>query len=202
MDILIAQKAKLKMKSKGMDFFFKNKWVLIHVQKNKKAPETLDTKGNVKITLPETATNSSVENVDTNGNVKTTPNLYLQPLDTMEDTSIDTTNLDFSSSNFSKNDLEKQNKDIVNNATDFLVTSDNGTQQLTNIAKTITKVKTSCFTIEESIKIKNSRIYILDKIYFAYALEAMTWIKKLIFVTINYSTIGVQIKTNKISLKF
>lgn len=81
----------------------------------------------MKITLPETATNSSVENVDTNGNVKTTPNLYLQPLDTMEDTNIDTTNLDFSSSNFSKNDFEKQNKDIVNNTTEFLVTNDNGT---------------------------------------------------------------------------
>lgn len=118
---------KVKNEIKGYKFFFKNKWVLIHVQKNKKAPETLDTKGNVKITLPETATNSSVENVDANGNVKTTPNLYLQPLDTMEDTNIDTTNLDFSSSNFSKNDFEKQNKDIVNNTTEFLVTNDNGT---------------------------------------------------------------------------
>ncbi|MDI6614949.1 hypothetical protein QMA64_10180 [Leuconostoc suionicum] len=92
------------MKSKGMDFFQKQMGFNPRT-KNAKAPETLDT----------------------NGNVKTTPNLYLQPLDTMEDTNIDTTNLDFSSSNFSKNDLEKQNKDIVDNATEFLVTNDNGT---------------------------------------------------------------------------
>ncbi|WP_273718459.1 replication initiator protein A, partial [Leuconostoc mesenteroides] len=80
----------------------------------------LDTSGNVKITLPETATNSSVENVDINGNVKTTHNLYLQPLDTNIDTNIDTAKLDFSSTNYSQAEIKKQNQDLVINAYKYL----------------------------------------------------------------------------------
>lgn len=67
------------------------------------------------------------ETVDTSGSSKNSHNLDYNPFDTTKDTNIDTTKLDFSSNNFSKSDLEKQNKDIVNNATEFLVTNDNET---------------------------------------------------------------------------
>ncbi|VDG25039.1 replication initiator protein A [Lactiplantibacillus mudanjiangensis] len=118
--------------------------VYLKPQNNQKASETVDTSGSLKNGLPQetvkpvdtsgssknglphsTAENNA-ETVDTSGSLKNSHNLDYNPLDTTNDTNIDTINLDFSSSNFSKNDLEKQNKDIVNNATEFLVTNNNG----------------------------------------------------------------------------
>ena len=80
----------------------------------------VDKSGNVKITLPETANNTSSENVDKSGNVKITRNLYLQPLDTNIDTNIDTAKLDFSSKNFSQSEIKEQNQDLVSNAYKYL----------------------------------------------------------------------------------
>ena len=65
--------------------------------------------------------NKTAETLDTNGQPQMRHNLYKTNLDTNKDTSM----LDFSSINFSQNVLQKQNQDIVANASEFLVSNGN-----------------------------------------------------------------------------
>ena len=65
--------------------------------------------------------NKTAENLDTSGLPQMGHNLYKTNLDTNKDTSI----IDFSSINFSPNVLQKQNQDIVANASEFLVSNGN-----------------------------------------------------------------------------
>lgn len=65
--------------------------------------------------------NETAETLDTNGQPQMKHNLYKTNLDTNKDTSM----LDFSSTNFSQNVLQKQNQDIVANASEFLVSTGN-----------------------------------------------------------------------------
>ena len=63
----------------------------------------------------------TAETLDTSGPPQMGHNLYKTNLDTNKDTSM----LDFSSTNFSQNVLQKQNQDIVTNASEFLVSNGN-----------------------------------------------------------------------------
>ena len=56
-------------------------------------PKNVDNSGNVKITLPESETNTTLKPLDNSGNVKITHNLYkeLSNKDTYKDTETDTT---------------------------------------------------------------------------------------------------------------
>lgn len=65
--------------------------------------------------------NKTAETLDTSGLPQMGHNLYKTNLDTNKDTSM----LDFSSINFSQNVLQKQNQDIVANASEFLVSNGN-----------------------------------------------------------------------------
>ncbi|MGQ4572575.1 hypothetical protein ACUIJP_00330 [Leuconostoc pseudomesenteroides] len=65
--------------------------------------------------------NKTAETLDTSGLAQMRHNLYKTNLDTNKDTSM----LDFSSINFSQNVLQKQNQDIVANASEFLVSNGN-----------------------------------------------------------------------------
>ncbi|MCS9983753.1 plasmid replication initiation protein [Weissella paramesenteroides] len=65
--------------------------------------------------------NKTAEILNTNGQPQMRHNLYKTNLDTNKDTSM----LDFSSTNFSQNVLQKQNQDIVANASEFLVSTGN-----------------------------------------------------------------------------
>ncbi|MGX7012390.1 replication initiator protein A [Lactococcus cremoris] len=79
-------------------------------------PQTLDASGSVKITLPE----NEPQTLGTSGSVKITHNLYKEYLDTSLDNIKDTQKLDFSSSNFSAAQLKAQNQDLVKNSKSFL----------------------------------------------------------------------------------
>lgn len=103
----------------------------VYVQSN---PQTLDTSGSVKITLPEqpsqtldtsgsvkiTLPENEPQTLGTSGSVKITHNLYKEYLDTSLDNIKDTQKLDFSSSNFSAAQLKAQNQDLVKNSKSFL----------------------------------------------------------------------------------
>ncbi len=65
--------------------------------------------------------NKTAETLDTSGLPQMGHNLYKTNLDTNKDTSM----LDLSSINFSQNVLQKQNQDIVANASEFLVSNGN-----------------------------------------------------------------------------
>ncbi len=69
--------------------------------------------------------NKTSETIDMSGTDKMQDNLYKTNLDTNKDTNKDTSMLDFSSINFSQNVLQKQNQDIVANASEFLVSNGN-----------------------------------------------------------------------------
>ena len=69
--------------------------------------------------------NKAAETLDMSGTDKMQDNLYKTNLDTNKDTNKDTSMLDFSSTNFSQNVLQKQNQDIVANASEFLVSNGN-----------------------------------------------------------------------------
>ena len=69
--------------------------------------------------------NKPAETLDTSGLPQMGHNLYKTNLDTNKDTNKDTSMLDFSSTNFSQNVLQKQNQDIVANASEFLVSNGN-----------------------------------------------------------------------------
>ena len=89
--------------------------------------QTLDTSGNVKITLPHKSVDETTQTLDTSGNVKITHNLDKEPkeLDTNR-YNIDTQKLDFSTAHFSPAEIQKQNQDLVNHANDFLTDEDSG----------------------------------------------------------------------------
>ena len=86
-----------------------------------KTAETLDMSGTDKMT----ARQNMAETLDMSGTDKMQDNLYKTNLDTNKDTNKDTSMLDFSSTNFSQNVLQKQNQDIVANASEFLVSNGN-----------------------------------------------------------------------------
>ena len=69
--------------------------------------------------------NKTAETLDKSGQPQMGHNLYKTNLDTNKDTNKDTSMLDFSSTNFSQNVLQKQNQDIVANASEFLVSNGN-----------------------------------------------------------------------------
>lgn len=69
--------------------------------------------------------NKTAETLATSGSAEMRHNLYKTNLDTNLDTNKDTSILDFSSINFSQNVLQKQNQDIVDNASEFLVSNGN-----------------------------------------------------------------------------
>ncbi|WP_324713099.1 replication initiator protein A [Lactobacillus paragasseri] len=89
--------------------------------------QTLDTSGNVKITLPHKSADETAQTLDTSGNVKITHNLYkdFKNIDTNR-YDIDTQKLDFSTANFSPAEIEAQNRDLVKHADEFLTDEDNG----------------------------------------------------------------------------
>ena len=82
-----------------------------------KTAETLDMSGQPQMG----ARLKTAETLDTSGPPQMGHNLYKTNLDTNKDTSM----LDFSSTNFSQNVLQKQNQDIVANASEFLVSNGN-----------------------------------------------------------------------------
>ena len=90
-------------------------------QENNKTAETLDTSGHHEIGRRQ----EMAETLDTSGHHEIGHNLYKTNLDTNKDTNKDTSMLDFSSTNFSQNVLQKQNQDIVANASEFLVSNGN-----------------------------------------------------------------------------
>ncbi|HFQ4762888.1 TPA: replication initiator protein A, partial [Staphylococcus aureus] len=69
--------------------------------------------------------NKTAETLDMSGQPQMGHNLYKTNLDTNKDTNKDTSMLDFSSTNFSQDVLQKQNQDIVANASEFLVSNGN-----------------------------------------------------------------------------
>ena len=98
------------MVSTDLSFLFANK-----------TAETLDTSGHHEIGRRQ----EMAETLDTSGHHEIGHNLYKTNLDTNKDTNKDTSMLDFSSTNFSQNVLQKQNQDIVANASEFLVSNGN-----------------------------------------------------------------------------
>ncbi len=86
-----------------------------------KTAETLDTSGHHEIGRRQ----EMAETLDTSGHHEIGHNLYKTNLDTNKDTNKDTSMLDFSSTNFSQDVLQKQNQDIVANASEFLVSNGN-----------------------------------------------------------------------------
>ena len=97
--------------------------VYLRGEDSPKVSQTLDTSGNVKITLPQ----ETAQTLDTSGNVKITHNLYkdFKNIDTNR-YDIDTQKLDFSTANFSPAEIEAQNRDLVKHADEFLTDEDNG----------------------------------------------------------------------------
>ncbi|EGS37087.1 replication initiator protein A, N-terminal domain protein [Limosilactobacillus oris F0423] len=90
--------------------------------------QTLDTSGNVKITLPHKSVDETAQTLDTSGNVKITHNLYKNYKNNIDTNryDIDTQKLDFSTANFSPAEIEAQNRDLVKHADEFLTDEDNG----------------------------------------------------------------------------
>ena len=90
--------------------------------------QTLDTSGNVKITLPHKSVDETAQTLDTSGNVKITHNLYKDYKNDIDTNryNIDTQKLDFSTANFSPAEIEQQNHDLVKHANDFLTDEDSG----------------------------------------------------------------------------
>ncbi len=89
-----------------------------------KTAETLDMSGQPQMgaRLEKIKT---AETLDKSGQPQMGHNLYKTNLDTNLDTNKDTSMLDFSSTNFSQDVLQKQNQDIVANASEFLVSNGN-----------------------------------------------------------------------------
>ena len=101
--------------------------VYLRGEDSPKVSQTLDTSGNVKITLPHKSADETAQTLDTSGNVKITHNLYkdFKNIDTNR-YDIDTQKLDFSTANFSPAEIEAQNRDLVKHADEFLTDEDNG----------------------------------------------------------------------------
>jgi hypothetical protein len=98
--------------------------------------ETLDTSGHHEIGRRQ-ENNKTAETLDTSGHHEIGHNLYKTNLDTNKDTNKDTSMLDFSSINFSQNVLQKQNQDIVANASEFLTVSNGNAGKIPLEAETI-----------------------------------------------------------------
>ena len=98
--------------------------VYLRGEDSPKVSQTLDTSGNVKITLPQ----ETAQTLDTSGNVKITHNLYKDYKNNIDTNryDIDTQKLDFSTTNFSPAEIEVQNRDLVKHADEFLTDEDNG----------------------------------------------------------------------------
>lgn len=90
-----------------------------------KSPESLGASGLLKKRNPHDTVSDTPESLGTSGLLKKRQDLdYTNNLDTNR-YNIDTQKLDFSTAQFSPAELEKQNKDLVNHANDFL-TDDSG----------------------------------------------------------------------------
>ncbi|MCT3399597.1 replication initiator protein A, partial [Lentilactobacillus hilgardii] len=89
--------------------------------------ESLATSGISKIESPHDFVDNSSQSLATSGISKIESNLYKDSknIDTNR-YNIDTQKLDFSTAQFSPAELEKQNKDLVNHANDFLTDEDSG----------------------------------------------------------------------------
>ena len=91
-----------------------------------KSPEPLGTSGLLKKRNPHDTVSDTSESLGTSGLLKKRQDLdYTNNLDTNR-YNIDTQKLDFSTAQFSPAELEKQNKDLVNHANDFLTDEDSG----------------------------------------------------------------------------
>ena len=113
---------------------------------DKKAPQSLGTSENVKITpsretVQSLGTSENViftpsqksadhtpQSLGTSENVKITHNLYKDYKNNIDTNryDIDTQKLDFSTAHFSPAEIQKQNQDLVNHANDFLTDEDSG----------------------------------------------------------------------------
>ena len=102
--------------------------VYLRGEDSPKVSQTLDTSGNVKITLPHKSVDETAQTLDTSGNVKITHNLYKDYKNNIDTNryDIDTQKLDFSTANFSPAEIEAQNRDLVKHADEFLTDEDNG----------------------------------------------------------------------------
>ena len=89
--------------------------------------ESLATSGISKIESPHDFVEDTPQTLATSGISKIESNLYKEPKEKDKHRyNIDTQKLDFSTANFSPAELEKQNKDLVNHANDFLTDEDSG----------------------------------------------------------------------------
>ncbi len=92
-----------------------------------KTPQSLATSGISKIESPHDFVEDTPQTLATSGISKIESNLYKEPKEKDKHRyNIDTQKLDFSTANFSPAELEKQNKDLVNHANDFLTDEDSG----------------------------------------------------------------------------
>ena len=91
-----------------------------------KSPESLGASGLLKKRNPHDTVSDTPESLGTSGLLKKRQDLdYTNNIDTNR-YNIDTQKLDFSTAQFSPAELEKQNKDLVNHANDFLTDEDSG----------------------------------------------------------------------------
>ena len=98
----------------------------VKTEPSRKFVKTLDTRESVKTELSRKFVKDTPQTLDTRESVKKSHNLdYTNNLDTNR-YNIDTQKLDFSTAQFSPAELEKQNKDLVNHANDFLTDEDSG----------------------------------------------------------------------------
>ncbi|WMB65109.1 replication initiator protein A (plasmid) [Lactiplantibacillus pentosus] len=98
----------------------------VKTEPSRKFVKTLDTRESVKTEPSRKFVKDTPQTLDTRESVKKSHNLdYTNNLDTNR-YNIDTQKLDFSTAQFSPAELEKQNKDLVNHANDFLTDEDSG----------------------------------------------------------------------------
>ncbi|WP_436654280.1 replication initiator protein A [Lactiplantibacillus plantarum] len=98
----------------------------VKTEPSRKFVKTLDTRESVKTEPSRKFVKDTPQTLDTRESVKKSHNLdYTNNLDTNR-YNIDTQKLDFSTAQFSPAELEKQNKDLVIHANDFLTDEDSG----------------------------------------------------------------------------
>ncbi|MGU9998507.1 replication initiator protein A [Latilactobacillus curvatus] len=98
----------------------------VKTEPSRKFVKTLDTRESVKTEPSRKFVKDTPQTLDTRESVKKSHDLdYTNNLDTNR-YNIDTQKLDFSTAQFSPAELEKQNKDLVNHANDFLTDKDSG----------------------------------------------------------------------------
>ena len=98
----------------------------VKTEPSRKFVKTLDTRESVKTEPSRKFVKDTPQTLDTRESVKKSHNLdYTNNLDTNR-YNIDTQKLDFSTAQFSPAELEKQNKDLVKHANDFLTDKDSG----------------------------------------------------------------------------